>query len=467
VFKGALGSLTGTASHRRRFRRELGLLVVAALGLLGRAAIELLCYLRLLLIARRKRRHPDQMPQIIALEQQLLDARRARWQSWRELTIRRRLAITATAAAIVFVAVQTAQSRNSSNLERATPATTAAPSPAAADTVLTVTAATPAAASAVDLEAAAQRFERATASASAGTWTYIAEAPVLIPGPLDQWDDFAIGHVSVLRDTDANPAGYRLWYRGCSLGVRGQRCAIGHAMSPDGIRWKKTSGPVFVPPEAAATAHLRALTVARANGRYFMWYSIAPSWLDGRKASTVHLATSMDGIAWHAGGQVFAGTEQTERHLDPSALWDSGQFQMWIVDSMQLLEKDTFKPTDDGPFLRHLTSADGLVWKESGDFPLGTLGIARVRPTVTVRPGGGYRAVLFDQAGIALIWIESDDGDAWAIASPPKAELSIPPPEEVETLDDATALDVAGGTLAWLVAGKDGKNAVRLGFMRR
>jgi len=467
AFKGAVGSLTGATSSRRRFRRELGLLVVAACALLGRAAIELVSHFKLLLIARRKRRHPDQVPQLAEIESRLLAARAARWQSWRELEIGRRLAVAGTAAAILFAAVWIAQNAYSSNWQRTTPATTAASSGAAAEAGLSGSAAAPAAVPAVDLEAAAQRFERATASASAGTWTYIAEAPVMSPGSLDAWDDFTIGHLSVLRDTDAKPGGYQLWYRGCSLGVRGQRCAIGHATSPDGIRWKKTSGPVFAPPEAAAAADLRALTVARANGRYFMWYSIAPSWFDGRKTSTLHVATSADGVAWDATGQVFAGTEQIERHLDPSALWDGSQFHLWIVDSMQVLEKDSFRPPADGPFLRHLTSTDGRGWKESGSFPLGTLQIGRVRPTVAVRPGGGYRAVLFDQEGIALIWIESDDGDAWAIASPPKAELYIAAPEEIQTLDDATALDVAGGTLAWLVAGTDGKNSVRLGFMRR
>ena len=321
---------------------------------------------------------------------------------------------------------------------------------------------------AVDLEAAARRFQSAMRAAAPGTWTYLPEGPVLAPGAIDDWDDFAIGYTSVLRDAAAPGAGYQLWYRGCALGVRGQSCAIGHAKSPDGIRWTKTPGPTFVPPESHAIAGLRSLTVVQANGRYYMWYSIAPSWFDRRKNSTLHLATSNDGVKWEGVGQVFAGTEQIERHLDPSAVWDGEQFHLWIVDTLQSYEGDAPSRPDNGPFLRHLVSQDGRTWKESGSFPLGTLGIGHARPTVEARAGGGYRAVLFDPDDyVALVWIDSADGNTWELVEPSKSALVVPPADQVELVDDATALEVSGGTLAWLAGGTGGRHGIRVAFLRR
>jgi hypothetical protein len=225
---------------------------------------------------------------------------------------------------------------------------------------------------------------------------------------------------------------------------------------------------VFSPPEPHAANGLGGITVVTSNGRYYLWYSVAPSWLEGRKTSTLHLATSADGRKWEAAGQLLAGTEHVERHLDPSALWDGQRFHLWIVDSMQVYEADAYKPVEGAPFLRHLISHDGRDWKESGSFPLATLQIPRVRPTVAARAGGGYRAALFAlDESVEVMWIESADGNTWELASPARTSLEIPPVEQLETIDDATALDVSGGTLAWFVGGKDGSTGVRLGFLKR
>ena len=322
-----------------------------------------------------------------------------------------------------------------------------------------------AATAAVDLDAATRRFARARSAAAPGTWVYLTEGPVITPGAIDEWDDYSIGSPWVLGDSESG-GGYRLWYRGCSLGVRGRRCSIGHARSPDGIRWRKTEGPAFDPPEPVAAANLAGVTVVRANDRYHLWYSIAPAWFQGQKTSTVHLATSADGARWEPAGQVFAGTEQNERHLEPSALWDGKGFHLWVVDSMHVLDSPAAVP-DNPPFLRHLVSHDGRAWKETATFPLGTLQIPRVRARVAPRRGGGYRAALWDFETASLSWIESPDGDTWELASSPKTTLEVGPADQVDTFDDVTTVDTPDGTLAWMVGGKKGMDALRIAFLRR
>ncbi len=80
-------------------------------------------------------------------------------------------------------------------------------------------------------------------------WTRNPE-PVFEPGPAGAWDEMWASHVHVVADPQA---GYHMFYFGTSAseyreGVPMQRGAIGHAYSPDGIKWERNpANPILRP----------------------------------------------------------------------------------------------------------------------------------------------------------------------------------------------------------------------------
>lgn len=63
-------------------------------------------------------------------------------------------------------------------------------------------------------------------------------APALAPGSIGEWDDFAIGAVSVVRLPDK----WIMLYEGIALSDEGRSQGFGVAESPDGVTWRKHPG---------------------------------------------------------------------------------------------------------------------------------------------------------------------------------------------------------------------------------
>jgi hypothetical protein len=299
-----------------------------------------------------------------------------------------------------------------------------------------------------------------------GQWTFLTEGPVLAPGVRGEFDDFIIASPWVLREGEPGATRYRMWYRGCYFRGRDRGCAIGHAASADGIRWQKTKGSVFEPADPAERRRLHGVTVVRTGGRYFMWYSVTPELFGPRQPSTLHLATSSDGLRWEAAGQVLATTERGPYPMEPSALHDGRQFHLWFLDSLRTFEKDDYALQPGAPFLMHFTSPDGRTWQESGRFPLQPTGLDSLRPVVEPRRDGGFQTMGVE--GNQYVRFVSSNGNDWdmdgaATTTIERRSLS----DDVWYINDVTALESEGGTLAWFVTQRQtGREEIRVGFRR-
>lgn len=131
------------------------------------------------------------------------------------------------------------------------------------------------------------------------TWSVLKE-PLLPLGRPGEWDDALSGSVSVLR---SGPAKFEMWYTAGRYGPYEDGtvnliASIGYATSPDGIAWKKHSGPVLPAREKAVPPFEAVISkpcVIRLNGKYHMWYSRRTT--DGRGYRLAY-ARSADGIRW-------------------------------------------------------------------------------------------------------------------------------------------------------------------------
>ena len=289
---------------------------------------------------------------------------------------------------------------------------------------------------------------------------------MLNPGTRGEFDDFIIASPSVLREVERGATRYRMRYRGCYFRGCDRGCAIGHATSADGIRWQKTKGPVFEPADSAARSRLHGVTVARSGDRYFMWYSVTPELFGPRQPSTLHLATSSDGLRWEAAGQVLAATQRDPYPIEPSALHDGQQFHLWFPDSLRTFEKDDFELRPGAPFLMPFTSADGRTWQESARFPWQSTGLDSFRAVIEPRRDGGFQATTFE--GRQYVRFVSSDGNEWdmdreATRTIDERSLSA----DVWHITDATGLEGDDGTLVWFVTKRQsGREEIRVGFRR-
>jgi hypothetical protein len=251
----------------------------------------------------------------------------------------------------------------------------------------------------------AEEFAKQLKTSPRGQWLLYGGNPVLVRGELDQWDDFKVGSPVVIKESNQ----YRMWYRGCHFIGDEYTCAVGHAVSRDGILWKKTTEPVMEIEDTARSKLLDTVAVLRlAEGRYMMWYSLSSDWFAGRHYATIYLATSADGLKWRHGGPVLRAVRKGTT-IAPSAFYDGKLFHLWYVDS----------PSADKPkALMHVTSSDAKKWRTAGWTFINTLGVNPGRLWILPEKNGRYRgffAYSFQQQRDKGLFgtVLSVDGNTW------------------------------------------------------
>lgn len=159
------------------------------------------------------------------------------------------------------------------------------------------------------------------------TWTRRGDQPVLAPE--QPWEKVAVMCPHVLWDEAGRQ--FRMWYSG---GEQGEPDAIGHATSPDGLRWTKAAAnPVFRPdPQCAWERHkVTACQVERVGGWYVMFYI---GFRDEAHAQ-IGLARSRDGLTgWQrhpANPIIRPGRDQWDHDAcyKPFAICDGRQWLLW------------------------------------------------------------------------------------------------------------------------------------------
>ncbi len=121
------------------------------------------------------------------------------------------------------------------------------------------------------------------------TWLKYPENPVLNVGEQGKWDDTNVDRPSVV----CKDGLYHMWFTGWN---RHGCSAIGHAVSSDGIHWKKTGKPVLVPTMKWERQNLMCPNVIydEQERKFKMWYSGG----EAREPDSIGYAESMDGVNW-------------------------------------------------------------------------------------------------------------------------------------------------------------------------
>ena len=294
-----------------------------------------------------------------------------------------------------------------------------------------------------------------------GQWVVYGANPVLARGEVDQWDDFKVGSPVVLKDGDQ----YRMWYRGCHLRFLEYTCGVGHAVSADGISWKKSPRPVLVPSDPQEVRLLHSLTVIKARDTYWMWYSVRSDPLSYRPYATVYLATSKDGLAWQAERPVLRAVTEAMPALNLTAFFDGTIFHLWYRDY----------PSEGVEAVMHVTSADGAQWQSAGYTFLDNIKIRAIKLSVLPLDRGGYRALYVpasrnDQPKVtvgALDMFLSADGNEWRPSDTP---ATLPGEAVLKSTERGSGLSVvesSEGLWAWLAAAAaNGAEDIRLAFLK-
>jgi len=135
--------------------------------------------------------------------------------------------------------------------------------------------------------------------------TWMDHGPVLSPRGKPAWDSLLVGRPSVIHEGDQ----FRMWFDGrADLPVGApdpdapksptSRRYVGHAVSTDGISWKRRDGYVFA--NDAGGVH-----VSRISGRYIML-------IESRNGT--NWASSEDGLSWRDNGLLVAKDQHTSPH---------------------------------------------------------------------------------------------------------------------------------------------------------
>jgi predicted GH43/DUF377 family glycosyl hydrolase len=182
-------------------------------------------------------------------------------------------------------------------------------------------------------------------------WRRHGHNPVLESEASDDWAVSQLNKPMVLPEN----RGYRMWYTGFDW----RTWSIGHAVSPDGVRWeKRPAGPVLTarPVTDWDAHHVVSPWVVPTPDGYRMWYT----GICGDQ-SRIGMALSENGVQWApaAHNPVLAPTTQgwDSLRMDlPRVLFHEGVYRMWYsgYDGFQWR-------------IGHAASADGLTWERHAD----------------------------------------------------------------------------------------------------
>jgi hypothetical protein len=287
-------------------------------------------------------------------------------------------------------------------------------------------------------------------------WTRHPANPVLEIGPAQSWDSAAVGLQSVVFQAGQ----YHMWYTGGSdFTIATDR--IGHAVSPDGVSWTKTPGPVLMPGPAGSwdKGYVAAPHVIYHNGLYRMWYRGAAdlTTLDG---AAIGYATSPDGVTWTRQGSGPVLSPAGGSAWDADILWsasvlpDAAGYRMWYSGCRCL--ESTCEAIQCRIGLA--TSPDGLYWTRHpanpvlgfgppGSWDAATVYFPSVVPSVTAPGSLEMWYTGYGLTGIHIGHASSSNGVNWTRdPANPVFRAADSPAWDSGAVFAASALPVPGAT---------------------
>lgn len=421
----ANAALRAVARGLGRAAVYLGPLLVAALGYIAKLCADAVSGVRALLLRRARGKTPNRSPEYEQQEAALREAHATRWTAWRALPAQRRFAVRVAAMALVVVVGAMLRARfTTPSRPEATAAREAEAGlqPGNTDGAENGQSRVPRIGGATtpepDPRAAIRRFKDGMAAATPGRWLVMEDLGLLPRGARTAWDGWGVGSPAVIEDGDGR---LRMWFRGCSFATGEFSCAIGHAVSANGLDWTKSAEPVIVPGDGVERTGLNAIAVVRTADRYYLWYSVDEDWSAGRPRPALYLATSVDGFAWDHAGAVLEPESADTLSIDHAALYDGAKFHLWFVDGGDLV---------------HRSSSDGKHWAIDGATPVvgdiyehlhaGSLSVFRSAT-------GTFDGISQHRDWGQFVHFVSEDGNVWRVLNSEPHER-LPWPRTTATL---------------------------------
>lgn len=439
---------------------------------LGKTVLDLVFAARFLLLRRGRRRSPERAVEFDSNIASLREKRAKWWAEWYTLSGRRRLEIRLVALLIVVAIVfglrsyithpkdvaetvsSQSQTAHPESQKMAKELTKERKAVSLGDESETLSPQSQT--ERTDSKKIAKEFAEQIKASTTGQWLFYGGNPVLVRGELDSWDDFKVGSPVVIKEGSR----YRMWFRGCHFIGEEYTCGIGHAVSTDGVIWKKSPEPLLVIEDASRSKLLDTIAVLRvAEERYMMWYSLSSDWFAGRSYATIYLATSKDGLNWKQDGAVLRAVRKGTT-IASSAFYDGKVFHLWYVDST----------SEDKPkALMHVTSSDGIKWQVAGWTFINTLGVDPGRLWILSDGRGGYRGLFtypFEQQNEKGLFgmLISADGNTWEKRDEGMNVSRAPLKKDVIADAPAVLLESGGFWMWFVLRPKDGAEAIGVAY---
>lgn len=248
--------------------------------------------------------------------------------------------------------------------------------------------------------------------------------PALTPGLIGDWDDFAIGSVSVLRLTE----GWSMFYEGTAFDANGLRTALGIAESQeDGARWTKHGQNPLLSPAVDDPETCFDFSVTRWREAFWCAYVVysdpfrtdASSGARGDGSVSVQIVRSKDGLIWSRPSIVTAPIASTEyAAIKPCLVGDETALHLWWLD----------RGKDEKPALAHALSRDGTTWSRPDLLPAIQID-PRPISCVRVYHSGDFYILTYvaddweKRPRHSIVTKTSSNGRSWAVNGPPELPL--------------------------------------------
>lgn len=167
--------------------------------------------------------------------------------------------------------------------------------------------------------------------------------------------EYGVDGISILKENGI----YKMWFN-CKT-YANVHAGIGYATSSDGINWSIHPTPVIVP--SNSKPYIFSPSVVKKDNQYYMFYTVETT-LHGE--TSIHLATSTDGINWTDQGVVLTGRNYVFWEYGgvfcPSVIVDNNKFIMFYT------AKNSIMGFYEG-FIGKAESDDGINWTYYSDKP--------------------------------------------------------------------------------------------------
>ena len=245
--------------------------------------------------------------------------------------------------------------------------------------------------------------------------------PVLVPGMLGEWDDWAIASPTILKRAGK----WWMFYEGVIFDEQGVRSSFGTAESTDKLAWRKHSQNPLFTPALSESQTCSAPSATLWHDAFWAIYLVSedPFRVDlaaqngGDAPVTARLARSEDGLIWHdVAGANPPVASKTARAFQPCLYADGDSLHLWWMGP----------DANDKPALLHSISRDGLTWSKPNGQPAAEID-AREICCARVYPSGDFFILTYVASDkdrkISVVTRISRNARSWSALGPPEFPL--------------------------------------------